>query len=123
MFLINIKGDASVSSASLLITVSPDIFRKRTLEKICLKINGDDICSWHLGEAHPGFEITDDTVKFTGLQEAVTSIEMVVDTENGGIQMSNMIVLYTGYFKTDESSSCENPGIKFFFRFGNRCFC
>ena len=99
MFLINIKGDASVSSASLLITVSPDIFRKRTLEKICLKINGDDICSWHLGEAHPGFEITDDTVKFTGLQEAVSSIEMVVDTENGGIQMSNMIVLYTGNLK------------------------
>ena len=64
-----------------------------------MKINGDDICSWQSGEYHPGFEITDDTVKFTGLQEAVSSIEMVVDTENGGIQMSNMIVLYTGYFK------------------------
>ena len=99
MSLINIKGDAAVSSASLLIPVSRDFFRKRTLEKICLKINGDDICSWQSGETHPGFEITDDTVKFTGSQEAVSSIEMVVDNENGGIQMSNIIVLHTGNLK------------------------
>ena len=96
MSLINIKGDAVVSSASLLIPVSRDFFWKRTLKKICLKINGDDICSWQSGEYHPGFEITDDFVKFTGLQEAVSSIQMVVDNENGGIQMSNIIVLHTG---------------------------
>ena len=42
------------------------------------------------------FEITDDTIQFNGLLDGVSSFEMVVDNENGGIQMSNIMVLYTG---------------------------
>ena len=44
------------------------------------------------------FEITDDTIQFNGLLDGVSSFEMVVDNENGGIQMSNIMVLYTGTF-------------------------
>ena len=44
------------------------------------------------------FKITDDSIKFTSLQDGVSSIQMVVDNENGGIQMSNIIVLYTGTY-------------------------
>ena len=62
-------------------------------EKVCLKINGEKLCS---GDGNQyDFEITDDTIQFNGLLDGVSSFEMVVDNENGGIQMSNIMVLYT----------------------------
>ena len=63
-------------------------------EKVCLKINGDEMCSSDDNQYE--FEITDDTIQFNGLLDGVSSLEMVVDNENGGIQMSNIMVLYTG---------------------------
>ena len=61
---------------------------------MCLKINGEELCS---GDGNQyDFEITDDTIQFNGLLDGVSSFEMVVDNENGGIQMSNIMVLYTG---------------------------
>lgn len=65
---------------------------------MCLKINGEELCS--NGENQDKFKITDDTIQFNDLLDGVTSFEMVVDDENGGIQMSNIMVLYTGLLKT-----------------------
>ena len=62
--------------------------------KVCLKINGEEMCSGD--DNQHKFEITDDTIQFNGLLDGVSSFEMVVDNENGGIQMSNIMVLYTG---------------------------
>ena len=64
-------------------------------EKVCLKINGQNICSNDDNQSDD-FQITDDTIKFNGVLDGVSSFEMVVDNENGGIQMSNVIVLHTG---------------------------
>ena len=63
--------------------------------KVCLKINGQDLCSNDDNQSDD-FQITDDTIKFNGVLDGVSSFEMVVDNENGGIQMSNVIVLHTG---------------------------
>ena len=65
-------------------------------EKICLRINGEEFCSNDQNQT--GFEITDDTIKFTGLLDGVSSFEMIVDNENGGIQVSNIMVLYAGFY-------------------------
>ena len=35
-------------------------------------------------------------IQFNDLFDGVSSFEMVVDDENGGIQMSNIMVLYSG---------------------------
>lgn len=67
-----------------------------THTKVCFKINGDEMCSDDGNQS--AFKITDDSIKFTSLQDGVSSIQMVVDNENGGIQMSNIIVLYTGTY-------------------------
>ena len=60
-----------------------------------MKINGQDLCSNDDNQSDD-FQITDDTIKFNGVLDGVSSFEMVVDNENGGIQMSNVIVLHTG---------------------------
>ena len=65
---------------------------------MCLKINGEELCS--NGDNQDKFKITDDTIQFNDLLDGVTSFEMVVDDENGGIQMSNIMVLYTGLLIT-----------------------
>ena len=59
-------------------------------------MNGEEFCS--SDENQTGFEITEDTIKFTGLLDGVSSFEMVVDNEDGGIQVSNIMVLYAGFY-------------------------
>ena len=61
---------------------------------MCLQINGEELCS--NGENQDKFKITDDMIQFNDLFDGVSSFEMVVDDENGGIQMSNIMVLYSG---------------------------
>ena len=61
---------------------------------MCLKINEEELCS--NSENQDKFKITDDMIQFNDLFDGVSSFEMVVDDENGGIQMSNIMVLYSG---------------------------
>ena len=82
--------------------LSPTSFFSNS-EKVCLKINGQDICSNDDNQSND-FQITDDTIKFNGVLDGVSSFEMVVDNENGGIQMSNVIVLHTGILMKKISS-------------------
>ena len=59
-----------------------------------MKINGEEFCSNDQNQS--GFDISDDTIKFNSVMDGVSSFEMVVDNENGGIQMNNIMVLHTG---------------------------
>ena len=61
-------------------------------KKVCLNINNEQICS----DSYNGFEITDDIIKFTGLQDGVSKIQMIVDNENESILMNNLMIIYAG---------------------------
>ena len=61
-------------------------------KKVCLNINNEQICS----DSYNGFEITDDIIKFTGLQDGVSKIQMIVENDNESILMNHLMIIYAG---------------------------